>query len=65
MKLKHFALITAIAAISVIGLVGCWYDQDEERHPTDPDRTGVQGWVITMTITPATAPANEDATMQL
>ncbi len=60
--LRKFNLLTVMLCV-LIGMVGCWYDQDEENHPSDPDRTGVQGWTMTVSIVPNTAPANGTATM--
>jgi PKD repeat protein len=63
----HFSiLVSAIAAlIAISGFWGCWYDQDEENQPTGPDRTGVQGWAMYVTVTPSTVPANGSATMHV
>ncbi len=60
----HQSLIATIVILFLtFNLVGCWYETDDERHPTDPDRTGVQGWTVVLTVRPATVPANGNSTM--
>ncbi|MBN1551974.1 PKD domain-containing protein [bacterium] len=66
MNNKRIGKFTGIvAALIIIGAIGCWYDMDDEKHPTEPGRTGVQGWSLFTTVTPATVPANGTSTMQV
>ncbi len=62
MKSVLSSLIICLCIV-LIGFAGCWYKQDDQHHPTGPDRTGVQGWTILMTITPSTVPANNSSTL--
>jgi hypothetical protein len=63
-KIIAFLMGISVAVVSVI-LVGCYYDLNGERHPTGPDRTGVQGWSLNVSITPATVPANGTSVMNV
>jgi len=66
--MKKFSLISLSVVLvisAVTGFWGCFYEQEDENHPTGPDRTGVQGWALNVSITPSTAPANGDARLNV
>ena len=63
MPKKPFVILCGVAILVMLGVYGCYYNLDDEKHPTGPDRTGVQGWKLYVTVNPSTVPANGTATM--